>query len=317
MPQEPTVRSVHINRALTNMSIAIMNDPGEFMCTYVMPTMPVQNWSDNYFIYNTADFLRDDVQMRGPGGEYVEVGYGTSTGSYQVVEYALAIDVPDEVRQNADSPLAPDADAISLLTQKFLIASERRVQALVTSTSNVSQNKTLSGAGNFQWSDYANSDPIADVWAARKAIRRSVLKKPNKLAMGEVIWEDAFGNHPQFIERIKYTERATPDRMMGAISALFMVDSIRTCGAIYNSANKGATAVYGDIWGDDALLFYSANAPSLRMPSFGWSITIGPGPSIVTKRDDLRDRDIHQAKHIVGEKIITDTCGYLFKDAVA
>lgn len=312
-----TVNQVHINQPMSNMTVAIMNDAAEFMGYYVLPSLGVRKWSDSYFIYNSGDFLRDDVQLRAPGAEYPEVGYGVTTGSYQVHEYALATDVPDEVRDNADSPLAPDQDAATLLAQKFLLAHERRVTSLVLSTANVTQNKTLSGAGNFQWSDYANSDPIADVWTARKTIRRAVLKKPNRIAMGDVVWEDALINHPQFIERIKYTDRATPDRMMAAVASLFMVDSIRSSGAIVNSAHKGQTDVLGDIWADDVLLFYGSATPSLRQPSFGWTIEVNGGPQVRTKRDDLRDRDVHQAKHISAEKIITDTCGYLFKDAVA
>lgn len=317
MPTEPTVGAVHINQPMSNMTVAIMNDASEFMGYFVAPSLGVKKWSDVYFIYNSGDFLRDDVQVRAPGGEYVEVGYGLSTGSYQVHEYALATDVPDEVRDNADSPLAPDADAATLLAQKFLLAHERRVTSAVLNTSNVTQNKTLSGAGNFQWSDYANSDPISDVWTARKTIRRATLKKPNRMAMGEVVWEDALINHPQFIERIKYTDRATPDRMMQAVSSLFLVDQIRSSGAIVNTGHKGNANIFGDIWSDDAILFYGSNAPSLRQPSFAWTIEVNGGPQVRTKRDDLRDRDIHQAKHISAEKIITDTCGYLFKDIVA
>jgi hypothetical protein len=316
MPTEPTVRNVHINRAVTNMSVAIMNDASEFIGYQVLPSLSVKNWSDNYFIYNAADFLRDDVQLRAPGGLYPEVGYGISTGSYQAKEYALATDVPDEVRDAADAPLDPDFDAATLLAQKFLLAHENRVINLVLSTSNVTQNKTLSGAGNFQWSDYANSDPVGDIWAARKTIRRATLKKPNSLAMGEQIWEDAFFNHPAFIERIKYTERATPESMRNAVGALFMVDNIYSSGAIQNTANKGATTVYADMWSDYALLYYKAPRPSLRQPSFGWTMEVNGGVAVRTKRDDLRDRDVHQGKHISAEKIITDTCGYLFVDTL-
>jgi hypothetical protein len=296
------------------MTVAIMNDPSEFIGYEVLPSMPVQHWSDKYWIYTSSDFLRDDVQLRAPGGEYPEVGYGIATGSYQCLEYALATDVADEIRDNADSPLDPDYDAALLLAQKFLLAHESRVVALMT-TGNITQNKTLSGAGNFQWTDFANSDPIGDIWTARKTIRRATLKKPNKMAMGAQIWEDAFINHPQFIERIKYTERATPDSMMAAVASLFMVDKIVSSGAIKNTANKGATTVYSDMWSDTALLYYSAPRPSLRQPSFGWTMEVNGGVAIRTKRDDLRDRDVHQGKHIAGEKIITDTCGYLFLDA--
>ena len=315
---EPTLNAVHINRPLTNLSVAIFNDPNEFLGPFIFPPVAVQKWSDSYFIYNQADFLRNDVQRRAPGGLYPEVGYGLSTGSYSLAEYALATDVPDEIRDNSDDPLSPDADAITLLTQKFLIASELRAREAAFNTTNITNNKTLSGGGNYQWTDYANSSPITDIYAARKIIRRATLRKPNRMAMGETVWEDALINHPEFIERIKYTERSTPNRIRAAMQELFMVDEIRTSGAIYNSANKGATAVYGDIWGDDVLLFYSSPTFSLRMPSFAYNLTLGAqGPVITTKRDDLRDRDVHRGKHICQEKIITDSAAYLFKDAVA
>lgn len=308
-----SVDNVHTNQLLTNLSVQYYNEPSEFMAPFIFPSVSVPKLSDTYWIYNSGDFLRDDVQLRGPGAMYPEVGYGGTTDTYRLVQYALAADVPDEVRDNADSPLAPDADAVAMLVQKFLIASERRAAAVATSTSVVTQNKTLSGTQ--KWSDYANSDPIADIWTARKTIRRASLRKPNKIAMGEQVWEDSLVSHPAFIERIKYTERATPDRQMTAMKDMFQVSDIRSSGVIYNAAAKGATSSFGDIWGDDFLIFYSAPSFSLRSVSFGFTLTwMSTGPVITTKRDDLRDRDVHRGKHTCQEKVISPEAAYLIKD---
>ena len=68
---KPTPSAVHVNRPLTNISIACIQEARNFIAAEAFPVVPVQNQSDRYFIYSAADFHRDEMQLRAPGTEKI------------------------------------------------------------------------------------------------------------------------------------------------------------------------------------------------------------------------------------------------------
>src|ERR1051326_8355535 len=126
MPQ-PTLQDVHVNRPLTNVSVAYSQEAAgvEFVADRAFAPIPVENKSDLYWTYKRADWNRDEMQKRGLAQESAGAGYNVdSTGTYNCNVWALHKDVDDQIRANADSPLAPDRDATIFLTQKALIRRE-------------------------------------------------------------------------------------------------------------------------------------------------------------------------------------------------
>ena len=65
----PKMQNIHIDRALTNMSVAYMQDADVFIAGKVFPIIPVQKQSDLYFIYEKEDFFRDEAAERAAGTE--------------------------------------------------------------------------------------------------------------------------------------------------------------------------------------------------------------------------------------------------------
>ena len=61
----------HIDRALTNISVAYMQGDDAFIADKVFPIINVTKQSDVYFVYSKADMFRDEVQERGRGAESV------------------------------------------------------------------------------------------------------------------------------------------------------------------------------------------------------------------------------------------------------
>ncbi|NLI59426.1 MAG: hypothetical protein GX387_13140 [Clostridium sp.] len=53
----PKMQDAHIDRALTNISVAYMQDEKSFIADKVFPRIPVKKQSDVYFIYNKGDFF--------------------------------------------------------------------------------------------------------------------------------------------------------------------------------------------------------------------------------------------------------------------
>src|SRR5579885_1409156 len=82
MPQ-PTLGDVHVNRPLTNISVAYSQESAgvEFIADRAFPAIPVEMKSDLYYTYKRADFNRDEMQQRALATESAGSGYGLdSTG---------------------------------------------------------------------------------------------------------------------------------------------------------------------------------------------------------------------------------------------
>ncbi|KKM62911.1 hypothetical protein LCGC14_1516840, partial [marine sediment metagenome] len=55
----PTARQSHIDRALTNVSVAYSN--ADYIGPQVFPTVPVQKQSDKFFVFTKGNWFRDDA----------------------------------------------------------------------------------------------------------------------------------------------------------------------------------------------------------------------------------------------------------------
>ena len=126
----PTLRDVHVDRPLTNVSIAFSND--RYIADQVFPVIPVQNKSDVYFVFDEDSFYRRRAKPRAPGTRSQRMDYTLTTASYNCLSYALAKQIPDEVRNNSDQPLRPDVTATKFVTDALLLDRERRVAELTT-----------------------------------------------------------------------------------------------------------------------------------------------------------------------------------------
>src|SRR6185437_11510518 len=169
MPQ-PTVQSSHINRPLTNISIAYIQDAdAAFVFDKVFPRMLVDKKSDLFYRYSKDSFFRSDAQVRAPGTESAGTGYNLTTDNYVAEVYALHDDVPDQVIENSDTPLQPMMDSTRLVTQQMLLLQENLWVTTYFKTGIWGTDK-VGGTDFYQWSDFAGSDPISDVRAGIKQV---------------------------------------------------------------------------------------------------------------------------------------------------
>ena len=68
MPQ-PTVEDVHVDAALTNISIAYIQQADHFIAGRAFPRVVVEKQSDKYFSYTQPDWFRDEAEVRAPASE--------------------------------------------------------------------------------------------------------------------------------------------------------------------------------------------------------------------------------------------------------
>jgi len=290
---QPTRGMIHIDRALTNISVAYIQGADSFVADKVFPIVPVQKQSDRYFVYKKEDWFRDEAKERAPGTESAGGMYEVDhSPSYFARKFAFHRDVTEEDRANADAPLNPDQDSAEFVTQKMLLHREVLWASKYFSTTGGSEGAytspwgtTLSGAagenpgaGKFQrWSE-EGSLPIQDVANGKLAVAAVTGYRPNVLVLGARVYE-TLRNHDDILSRIVFTQRGivTAD----ILASLFDVDKVVVGWAVRNIANKGALEDTDFLLGDHALLAYSAPRPALKTPSagyiFAWTGLMGAG----------------------------------------
>jgi len=300
--------NIHVDAAMTQFSLEYRNSG--FVADQVFPFTKVNKESDYYFVYGREQYMIPET-IRGPSSEYNRVSATLSTVQYSCQEYGLEIPIDDRERDNADAPLNPDKEATELATKLLLLAWEKRVIDIVTSTSLITQNTTLSGTD--QWSDYTNSDPLGDIDTGAQTILKAIGEPPNTLIMGREVF-DKLKWHPDITDLVKYTQKAvvTPDLLASCLS----LDRCLVAHSIYNTAKEGATESISFLWGKKALLAYIDPNAGVRGMTLGKSF--GTKDRLVERyREDKIRSDVVRALHIVDEKLICANAGYLIADAVA
>lgn len=269
----PDRSDLHIDKALTNMSVQYLQDESNFIAGQVFPMVPVQKQSDRYFVYKKEDWFRDDAQERAPGTESAGGDYDIdNTPTYFCRKYAFHKDVFEEDRANADDPLTPDEDAVAFVTDKILLNKENNWARTFFKTGvwgTDLQGAAAAAAGKVvYWDDYANSSPIEDITAASTAQAEVTGKRPNTIVMGRRAY-DALKNHPDFLDRVKYTQKGVVTTDL--ITQMFDVDRVLVANAIQNTAKKGQQAEMSFILGNHVLLCYTTNAPRLKTATAGYT----------------------------------------------
>ena len=290
---QPTQSDVHVNRPLTNISIATIQAADNFVATQAFPLVPSTVQSNLYFVYDNAYWNSDEMQLRGPASESAGSGYKIdSSNSYFCDPYAIHKDIGDQVRANADVPINLDREATDHVTLKALIKRER-LFASGFMKSGLWTNYDFTGVAGVpganqvkQWNQ-ANSTPIEDVWAAKEAILQATGYEPNVLVISFPVYR-VLVNHAEFVDRVKYGQTwgaggTQPAKVtLAAMAQLFEVDRVLVCKAIYNTAQEGAAANHQFIIGKVAGLFYAPSSPGLMTPSagyiFSWTGYLGAGP---------------------------------------
>lgn len=333
MPQ-PTASDVHVDRTLTNLSIAFLQNATNFVAMRVFPNVPVEYQSDRYFVYDRGDFNRDEAEVRAPGTETSGSGYELdNTPSYFCNVWGHHKDVPDQVRRNSDPAHDPDRAATAFVTHKLLIRREKQ-WATNYFTGGVWDNDydgVASSAGaneTLQWSDYTNGDPIGDIDEAKDTVLQNTGFLPNKLVLGREVFTQ-IKNHPDVIDRIKYSGgvgNLTPAMVTTTMLAtLFDLDEVLVMNAIENTAAKGATDSHSFIGGKKALLTYASPAPALMEPSagytFSWTNYLETqnelGLAISTLRMPEKRADRIEGEIAMDQKLVSSALGFFWDSIVA
>ena len=310
---EPTVRNVHQDSILSQISLGYQN--AEYIGRRILPVVPVDKASDKYYVFDQAAWFRNEAGVRAPATFGPEGGYTLSTVAFQTVQQSHMTWVADEERDNADAGLDLDRQGTEFCADKVAMGHEKLAAALVFGSGNYASGHTSTLAGVTQWSDPA-STPIENITeTAQETIGGKIGRRGNTLVLGEQVF-NKLRNHPDVMDRVKYTQTGQVSAQL--LASLLEVDQLLIGRAIENTAPQGATAVYARMWGKFAALLYLPPRPGIRTLSYGYTFMWKPY-NFVTERwlDSGRKATGIRTLAQYDQKVVANTAGYLFIDAVA
>ncbi len=321
-----TPMTAHVDELLSNVSVAY--EGPEHIDEDLFPVVPVDKQSDLFVKYSKQHFL-DEPDALTPGSDANDIEVDLDARGYYYADgHGYNLRIPDALMENADPGVELEIENTEKITEKIRLRKERNLAAAI-STTNITQNTTLSGTS--QWSDYVNSDPILAVETQKETVQQATGKLPNVFQMSRPTFR-ALRNHPKVLDRIKYTTK--PPLNTTQLAEAFEVDKIVLGESLYNTVHRGQTDSLGYVWGKNALLAYVPPRPAKREVALGYTFCwilrgaggppgtdmrkSGGGGILIKKwRDEGKDSNMLGIRFYYVQQFIEANCGYLWVNAVA
>jgi hypothetical protein len=312
-----TLRSVHINEALTNMSVGWM--PKGLIAERVVAVVPVKNESDFYYIWNKGDALRRVDTRWGDGTRANQVDFGYTIESYLCHGYGLETKITERQRKNADSILRLELAKTRRVQGLILLDQENRVADLLTATTSYASTNRVTLSGTDQWNHASFAGNIEKVFDDAKEAAR--LNSFNNMApdlaiipaaVAKVIKRDAMVR-----ELIRYTQS---DLLVNGDlpPTLWNMQVVSPAGV--QAADRevfGADApTPSDIWGKHVVLTMRPEAPALDTPAHCY-IFRAQDVRVEQWRETAVQSDFYRVSYIQTEKVVSNVGGYLIKDVIS
>jgi len=270
---------------LTNMAMAYFQDASRYVAKSIFPICPVQLSSNNYYVFDKASLLRDNVARKPQFGKVAPAQMGQYDQSYhclvdQIIVGIDQISTQDLIRTNAPGTVDPRHAKVRYAAEQMNIH-----QDLIFAESffkNGAWENEWTGGTTYdkanrtfiKFSD-SNCDPIELFDGLCTEIEQNTGRRPNRLALGKDSYI-ALKNNPLVQERVKYGgSTANPATVNERVlSELLGLEQVKVLSSIYNKAAFGAEADMDFICDPkSALLAYATNTPAIDEPSAGYIFT--------------------------------------------
>jgi len=309
----PSLNQLHVDEALTQISIAYRNQA--FVAEEVLPVVPVMKKNDVFFKFSKQHFRScKDAYAAGQRAQQIEVDLD-ARGFYMADGHALEDSITDDEREQADPGAQLEVEKTEKLTNIIALNEEIYLFTQVITSSNITQNSTLSGTS--QWSDYINSDPVAEVLKQRRTVQQQIGDFPNHLLLSQTVL-DTLANHPRILDRVKYTANGARNQLDEQdLARVFKVEKVLVAAALYQASNEGEADSLGYIMGKNALLFYRPPRPGIRVPSLGYTFFWAKRSGVLRWRELSLESDFIRVKKYYAQQLIAPNAAFLWINATA
>ena len=320
--------------ALTNMALAYYQNAANYFAKAIFPVCPVNLSSDNFYIFDKEDLLRDSWQRKPAYGQVMPAVVSEHTDTYacEVDQMIMGIDqIRQTDLQRRQGPALKDPR-----TQRTKTIAE---QASIHQDRLFAENFFKSGVWANEWTgkddtnvtgkefikfSNHNSDPIQFIADRKTSMHEQTGRTPNKLAIGANVFNE-LRLHPAILERVKFGgTTANPAQVTkNVLAQLFEVEELVVLMSIHNQAKMGKEADMKFIGDPNALLLaYATDAPAVDEPSAGYIFTwdmLGDGqilPIIHRVKDDATHSEEVEGLMATCMKKTADDLAIFCKDVV-
>lgn len=320
--------------ALTNMALAYYQNPANYFAKSIFPICNVDLSSDNYYVFNKEDLLRDNWNRKPAYGKVDPAPVSEHMESYscRVDQMIMGIDQirqTDLSRRQGPATMDPARQRVRTIAEQANIHQDRifadhYFKAGVWNNEFSGVDTTTASGKNFIKFSNGNSDPIKFIDDRKTEMQESTGRTPNRLALGANVFK-TLKNHAGILERVKYggTTANPASVTMNVLAQLFGVDQVVVLNSIMNKAEAGAAANMQFIGDPDAfLLAYATDAPSIEEPSAGYTFTwdmLGDGqilPIIKYLGENGTHTEFIEGLMASDQKVVANDLGMFFKSAV-
>lgn len=325
---EPSVSQGHVDAQLTNISVAYMQEDNSWVAEQMFPIVPVAHASDTYLEYPREAFFSDDVGPRPMGGYSPSTGHKLKRLTYHAEEEGLTAWIDDRERANATPPYDPERAKVRLITGQHMIHRDKRFASAFMKTgvwtTDVTGVASAPGATESLYWTLSTSTPGKEIRKRKRAVKLLTGMEPNKLTIGSDV-ELALLDHPDLIERTKYTGSGAVALDLALVAQYFGVARVVVGTGVVNNADEGLAGSNAFIVGaKDALLAYAPNEAGLDTPSagyiFAWTGLLGQSaasPAAVWRgRDERAHSDWFECRTAYDMKVVAPDLGVFFSAIV-
>ncbi len=311
-----------VNPELTGIAIGYKNPDVALIADQVMPrTPPLGTKKFKYLTYDIAQgFTVPDTKV-GRKSEPNIMEFGGTEQTAETQDYGLDDIIPNDDIAADNQGVDPRGLAVQSLTGLINLDREVRVANTVFALGTYGAANKVTLAGNSQWSDYVNSDPVAAISGALDAL----IIRPNIGVLGRATYTKLV-SHPKIVQAIFKTNQGAGIVTRQQLADLFELQEILVGEAWVNTAKKGQAAAMSRAWGKHAaFLFRNREAIQSKTPNnengvtFGFTAQFGSkvAGSMAEPKIGLRGAERVRVGESVKEVVSAADVGYFFQNAVA
>lgn len=321
-----------INVPLTNISTAYFQRKSDGALNF-FPRVPVSLSSSFYYKFDKASLLRDDVLPKPILGKVAPTVVAADTDNYkcspdQIILGFDEINQSDILRTGAPGIMDLRKNKSKIIAEKIYIHQNRLFARNYFNESvwnNTLKGGSTVGSGvDFVQFDNDTSDPVGVIRKAITDMKRSTGRTPNKLGMGQRVF-DVLCENTAIKERVIYGGSTINPALVNenVLAQVFGVEKLVVFDSIWNSSDLGETENMEFICDENSmLLVYATDAPAIDEPSAGYTFTWDMGIGSELPIVEWEGEDFTYSRYIGGMmsydmRIVCNDLGVFFKDAVS
>lgn len=304
-----------VDKLLTNVSNMYVGDG--FVADKILTPLPVLQDSgilpsygnDHLRLVNTNNFGKGRARLVSSISRDI-------TKKYLIVPHELRGEVSEQDYRNVELPYDAEKDETIGLTSLIQVEKEYNLASVLTDSTVITQNATLSGVN--QWTDYSASNPVSNIATAQKAVYEGCGRPANKAVMSWSVY-NTLRYHPQVLENLGFKDNRKGTLTPQEIAMFLNVAEVHIADAFYNAAKEGQADSLQPIWGKHLVLLHAPNAAEKQQVSLGYNCYLRGGQRRVKKWQI--EETFGNTGILVGDnysyEFVNTGAAYLIKNAIA